>query len=92
MRADVGHITGKKHGIVREFAPFVSDLEALAEVEGVGVGKFAEVGHRAKPSMYHIQYYNPTTRIIKVRATGNGFSQEFFVMVRAYANGTFSTT
>lgn len=74
-------LDGRKHQTPKCFVRFLRDLEALVEVDCVGLGKFIKkTGDETRP--LQIKYYDEQKRSLKVCIRYGGFSGDFFVRIK----------
>ena len=72
--------SGKNHQIPRSLYSFWGDLEARADIECVGGGRFRKV--KTKKPDIRIQWYDEGSRILRVRAQRWGRVAYFEVRVK----------
>jgi len=76
-------MNGKKHSILKSFEKLYQRLSNINGIESVGTGRFSAVKNPEKSEGVKIQYYNPTTRIFKVRAIKGNERQYFYAKAEA---------
>ena len=75
---------GRKHQIPRTLYGFFSDLELTEGVEEIRGGRFL-YRSRIRNFSTHMQFYDETSRVLRIRAQNRGFIAYFDIRIKPEA-------